>query len=75
MVDGALFDKLEHIARVIREIDEPFGGIQVSQDGANATTKPTDPTPPAARDFWRFLSATPRAREERKYHPSSRLLF
>ncbi|KAG9051525.1 hypothetical protein FS837_004035 [Tulasnella sp. UAMH 9824] len=33
MVDGALFDKLEHIARVIREIDEPFGGIQLVISG------------------------------------------
>lgn len=30
MVDGSLFDKLEKIARMIREDDAPFGGIQVS---------------------------------------------
>jgi ATP-dependent DNA helicase PIF1 len=29
MVDGQLFDALEHIARMTRGIDEPFGGIQV----------------------------------------------
>lgn len=31
MVDGALFDKLEEIARLVRVSDQPFGGIQVSQ--------------------------------------------
>lgn len=29
MIDGELFDKLDEIARTIRRIDEPFGGIQV----------------------------------------------
>lgn len=29
MVDGALFDKLENIARLIRRNNKPFGGIQV----------------------------------------------
>ena len=29
MLDGALFDTLEYIARVIRNNDHPFGGIQV----------------------------------------------
>lgn len=29
MVDGALFDKLEHIGRIVRESKKPFGGLQV----------------------------------------------
>jgi ATP-dependent DNA helicase PIF1 len=29
MVDGELFDKLEHIARELRKSGRPFGGIQV----------------------------------------------
>lgn len=29
MVDGELFDKLEEIARVVRDNDQPFGGIQL----------------------------------------------
>ena len=29
MVDAALFDKLDQIAREVREVDEPFGGIQL----------------------------------------------
>jgi ATP-dependent DNA helicase PIF1 len=29
MVDGKLFDKLEYIARTVRESDKPFGGMQV----------------------------------------------
>ncbi|KAI8848424.1 hypothetical protein BC829DRAFT_490028, partial [Chytridium lagenaria] len=30
MIDGALFDKLEEIARTMRNRNEPFGGIQVN---------------------------------------------
>jgi hypothetical protein len=30
MVDGVLYDKLESIARSVRESELPFGGIQVS---------------------------------------------
>jgi len=33
MVDGGLFDKLEEIARIIRRINRPFGGIQVVMSG------------------------------------------
>ncbi|KNA07259.1 hypothetical protein SOVF_173520 [Spinacia oleracea] len=33
MVEGELFDKLEYIARTIREIDEPWGGIQLVVSG------------------------------------------
>lgn len=33
MVDGALFDKLEHIARAVRDVDLPFGGIQLVISG------------------------------------------
>jgi hypothetical protein len=33
MLDGDLFDKLEHVARVIRENDQPFGGIQLALCG------------------------------------------
>lgn len=29
MIDGALFDKLEHISRVINKNEAPFGGIQL----------------------------------------------
>ncbi|XP_046329293.2 ATP-dependent DNA helicase PIF1-like [Haliotis rufescens] len=29
MVDGDFFDKLETVARVVRQTDEPFGGIQL----------------------------------------------
>ena len=29
MLDGALFDTLEYVARVLRNNDHPFGGIQV----------------------------------------------
>jgi ATP-dependent DNA helicase PIF1 len=29
MVDGALFDKLEQLARKLRHSDKPFGGLQV----------------------------------------------
>lgn len=29
MIDGALFDKLEHVARLVRKSDKPFGGIQI----------------------------------------------
>lgn len=33
MVDGALFDKLEEIARIVRKSPKPFGGMQVKQSG------------------------------------------
>ncbi len=33
MIDGNLFDKLEEIARAIRDIKTPFGGIQVVLSG------------------------------------------
>jgi ATP-dependent DNA helicase PIF1 len=33
MIDGRLFDKLEHVARQAREIDRPFGGIQLILSG------------------------------------------
>lgn len=29
MISGELFDKLEHIARIVRKNDKPFGGIQL----------------------------------------------
>jgi hypothetical protein len=29
MMDGDLFDKLEHVARLVRKNEKPFGGIQV----------------------------------------------
>jgi ATP-dependent DNA helicase PIF1 len=29
MIDGKLFEKLEEVARIIRENTQPFGGIQV----------------------------------------------
>lgn len=29
MVDGALFDKLENLARILRRNERPFGGIQL----------------------------------------------
>ncbi|KAI5954862.1 RRM3 [Candida theae] len=29
MIDGTLFDKLEHVARLVRKSDKPFGGIQI----------------------------------------------
>lgn len=32
MVDGALFDKLEQLARILRKNDKPFGGLQVRSD-------------------------------------------
>jgi len=31
MIDGILFDKLEHIARILRNSSAPFGGIQVNR--------------------------------------------
>lgn len=31
MVDGAFFDKLEHVARSVRKCSKPFGGIQVCE--------------------------------------------
>lgn len=30
MLEGDLFDKLEHVARILRKSQKPFGGIQVS---------------------------------------------
>ncbi|KAH0590267.1 hypothetical protein H2248_012563 [Termitomyces sp. 'cryptogamus'] len=33
MIDGSLFDKLEHIAREVRYNDHPFGGIQLVLSG------------------------------------------
>ncbi|XP_041359901.1 ATP-dependent DNA helicase PIF1-like [Gigantopelta aegis] len=33
MVDGEFFDKLETVARVVRQNDEPFGGIQLIMCG------------------------------------------
>lgn len=33
MLDGVLFDKLEHIARVVRNCRQPFGGIQLVLSG------------------------------------------
>jgi ATP-dependent DNA helicase PIF1 len=33
MLDGTLFDKLEYIARYVRERNEPFGGIQLVLSG------------------------------------------
>lgn len=33
MIDGELFDKLEHLARLIRKNDLPFGGIQLILTG------------------------------------------
>lgn len=33
MVDGALFDKLNQIGRIVRKRLEPFGGIQVLDSG------------------------------------------
>jgi ATP-dependent DNA helicase PIF1 len=33
MVDGELFDKLEHVARIIRNNGSPFGGIQLVVTG------------------------------------------
>jgi ATP-dependent DNA helicase PIF1 len=29
MIDGRLFDKLEQLARMIRQVELPFGGIQL----------------------------------------------
>jgi hypothetical protein len=33
MVDGAMFDKLEHLARILRKDHRPFGGIQLVVTG------------------------------------------
>jgi ATP-dependent DNA helicase PIF1 len=33
MVDATLFDKLEHLARVVRRSERPFGGIQLILTG------------------------------------------
>ena len=33
MLDGGLFDKLEEMARIIKDCDEPFGGIQLVLSG------------------------------------------
>lgn len=33
MLDGRLFDKIEEMARIIRDMDEPFGGIQLVLSG------------------------------------------
>jgi ATP-dependent DNA helicase PIF1 len=33
MLDGDLFDKLEHVARTLRKKPEPFGGIQLIVTG------------------------------------------
>ncbi|KAL4068373.1 ATP-dependent DNA helicase PIF1 [Scleroderma yunnanense] len=33
MIDGVLFDKLEYIARILRNDDSPFGGIQLVISG------------------------------------------
>jgi hypothetical protein len=60
MVDGKLFDKLEYIARVVRNSEIPFGGIQVCLV-----------LPPTERNLidycivnikWRFLPTSPRSR-------------
>jgi hypothetical protein len=37
MIDGILFDKLEYIARNLRNDGSPFGGIQVQGRPSNAT--------------------------------------
>ena len=29
MIDGELFEKVEHIARTIKQDERPFGGIQL----------------------------------------------
>ena len=29
MIDGGLFSKEEHLARLVRKSDRPFGGIQL----------------------------------------------
>ena len=38
MIDGALFDALEALARGIRGKQEPFGGIQLILAGQNCST-------------------------------------
>ena len=43
MVDAALFDKLDHIARAVREIDQPFGGIQLVISGDFYQLPPVTP--------------------------------
>lgn len=58
MIDGTLFDKLEHVARIARRRSEPFGGLQVwilicVRQVLNLCLR-------QARALWRFLSAPPR---------------
>lgn len=51
MVDGEFFDKLEHIARVIRKRDEPFGGIQLILSGDFLQLPPVQRNGEAAKTF------------------------
>jgi ATP-dependent DNA helicase PIF1 len=44
MVDGELFDKLDHIAREVRRVPAPFGGIQVIVTGDFFQLPPVKPT-------------------------------
>ncbi len=37
MIEGELFDKLEHIARIVRRSERPFGGIQVLLSGTGGS--------------------------------------
>ena len=40
MIDGELFEKVEHIARTIKEDERPFGGIQLVLCGYVLTVCP-----------------------------------
>ena len=55
MVDGALLDALEGVARHVRRSDKPFGGIQLVLSGAELL--PAHALPPVERFSGRSLHA------------------
>ena len=54
MVDGVLLDKLDYIARDLRDCDIPFGGIQVSHVYLRLLCRAQD----FSVDFFRRLLST-----------------
>lgn len=67
MVDGALFDKLEQIGRMVRGNEKPFGGLQVSIFLAGQARTSTNDQIIVSGDFFQLPPISRPGEPEAKY--------
>ncbi|KAK2957062.1 putative ATP-dependent DNA helicase RRM3 [Blattamonas nauphoetae] len=87
MLDGMLFDKLDYIARTIRNDQRPFGGIQLIITGdfyqlppviTPASVMPSQSTPPASTTYQvlsELWTKVPSPHPQNRNEPHGRLTF